>query len=106
PEVQIRADKETRYEAIGRVMYAIQRGGIGKVGFLTEPDHGIGGYRGQGASVMEMSVSIYAEDTYCGINNTQLIDVRLVLKVSIIVSLTIMTHAVKPDLKNVTYPPL
>jgi len=26
-------------------MYAIQRGGIAKVGFLTEPDHGIRGYR-------------------------------------------------------------
>ena len=45
PEVHIRADKETRYEAIGRVMYAIQRGGIVKVGFLTEPDRGIHGYR-------------------------------------------------------------
>ncbi len=45
PEVHIRGDKETRYEAIGRVMYAIQRGGIVKVGFLTEPDHGIRGYR-------------------------------------------------------------
>jgi biopolymer transport protein ExbD len=45
PEVHIRADKETRYESIGRVMYAIQRGGIQKVGFLTEPDHGVRGYR-------------------------------------------------------------
>jgi hypothetical protein len=27
------------------VMYAIQRGGIVKVGFLTEPDHGVRGYR-------------------------------------------------------------
>jgi len=45
PEIQIRGDKDTRYEAIGRVMYAIQRGGIVKVGFLTEPDHGIRGYR-------------------------------------------------------------
>jgi biopolymer transport protein ExbD len=45
PEVHIRADRETRYEAIGRVMYAIQRGGIVKVGFLTEPDHGVRGYR-------------------------------------------------------------
>ena len=45
PEIHIRGDKETRYEAIGRVMYAIQRGGIVKVGFLTEPDHGIRGYR-------------------------------------------------------------
>ncbi|HYC10353.1 MAG TPA: biopolymer transporter ExbD [Steroidobacteraceae bacterium] len=45
PEVHIRGDKETRYESIGRVMYAIQRGGIVKVGFLTEPDHGVRGYR-------------------------------------------------------------
>jgi len=45
PEMHIRGDKETRYEAIGRVMYAIQRGGIVKVGFLTEPDHGVRGYR-------------------------------------------------------------
>jgi biopolymer transport protein ExbD len=45
PEVHIRADQDTRYEAIGRVMYAIQRGGIVKVGFLTEPDHGVRGYR-------------------------------------------------------------
>jgi biopolymer transport protein ExbD len=45
PEIHIRADKEAHYEAIGRVMYAIQRGGIVKVGFLTEPDHGVRGYR-------------------------------------------------------------
>jgi|SRR5579863_2692287 biopolymer transport protein ExbD len=45
PEVHIRADKDTRYEFVGRVMYAIQRGGIVKVGFLTEPDHGVRGYR-------------------------------------------------------------
>ncbi|HUO20709.1 MAG TPA: biopolymer transporter ExbD [Steroidobacteraceae bacterium] len=42
PEIHIRADKDARYEAVGRVMYAIQRGGIVKVGFLTEPDHGLG----------------------------------------------------------------
>jgi biopolymer transport protein ExbD len=45
PEIHIRGDRDTRYEAIGRVMYAIQRGGIVKVGFLTEPDHGVRGYR-------------------------------------------------------------
>jgi biopolymer transport protein ExbD len=45
PEIHIRGDKEARYEAIGKVMYAIQRGGIVKVGFLTEPDHGVRGYR-------------------------------------------------------------
>src|SRR5262249_4598374 len=45
PEISIRGDQETRYESIGRVMYAIQRGGIQKVGFLTEPDHGVRGIR-------------------------------------------------------------
>jgi biopolymer transport protein ExbD len=45
PEIHIRGDKDTRYEAIGRVMYMIQRGGVVKVGFLTEPDHGVRGYR-------------------------------------------------------------
>jgi biopolymer transport protein ExbD len=40
PEIHIRGDKDTRYEAIGRVMYMIV-----KVGFLTEPDHGVRGYR-------------------------------------------------------------
>src|SRR6266404_3545879 len=45
PEIHIRGDKETHYEAIGRVMYAIQRGGIQKVGFLTEPDRGVPVYR-------------------------------------------------------------
>jgi biopolymer transport protein ExbD len=41
PEIHIRGDKDTRYEAIGKVMYMVQRGGIQKVGFLTEPDHGM-----------------------------------------------------------------
>jgi hypothetical protein len=30
---------------VGRVLYALQRGGIVKVGFLTEPDHGVRGTR-------------------------------------------------------------
>ncbi|MCS6947613.1 MAG: biopolymer transporter ExbD [Steroidobacteraceae bacterium] len=45
PEIHIRGDAEARYEAIGRVMYTIQRGGIAKVGFITEPDRGIRGMR-------------------------------------------------------------
>ncbi len=40
PEIHIRGDAETRYEAIGRVMFTIQRGGVVKVGFITEPDRG------------------------------------------------------------------
>lgn len=45
PEVHIRADGNARYESVGRVIYTIQRGGVVKVGFLTEPDHGIRGTR-------------------------------------------------------------
>jgi biopolymer transport protein ExbD len=41
PEIHIRGDDDARYEALGRVMYTIQRGGIAKVGYLTEPDRGI-----------------------------------------------------------------
>jgi len=37
PEIHIRADKDTLYQYIGRVLYAISRGGVVKVGFITEP---------------------------------------------------------------------
>ena len=37
PEVHIRGDKEGRYEFVGRVVFACQRAGILKVGFITEP---------------------------------------------------------------------
>jgi biopolymer transport protein ExbD len=41
----------------------------------------------------------------CDINTTPLIDVMLVLLVTLIVSLPIMTHAVKLDMPNVNNPP-
>jgi biopolymer transport protein ExbD len=37
PEVHIRADREVRFQAVGRVVFACQLAGIQKVGFLTEP---------------------------------------------------------------------
>lgn len=37
PEVHVRGDQETRYEAIGKVIYTAQRAGVQKVGFITEP---------------------------------------------------------------------
>ena len=37
PEVQVRGDGNARYEGVGRVIYACQRAGIAKVGFITEP---------------------------------------------------------------------
>jgi biopolymer transport protein ExbD len=37
PEVHVRADQQTRYEYVGRVILSVQRAGIQKVGFITEP---------------------------------------------------------------------
>ena len=37
PEVQIRGDGRANYEGVGRVVYAYQRAGIAKIGFITEP---------------------------------------------------------------------
>ncbi|MEO5764051.1 MAG: biopolymer transporter ExbD [Casimicrobiaceae bacterium] len=43
PEVQIRGDGAANYEGVGRVIYAAQRAGIAKVGFITEPPPRSGG---------------------------------------------------------------
>ena len=37
PEVQIRGDGGANYDSVGRIIYACQRAGISKVGFITEP---------------------------------------------------------------------
>jgi biopolymer transport protein ExbD len=37
PEVHVRADEETRYEFVGRVVATCQRAAIMKIGFITEP---------------------------------------------------------------------
>jgi len=37
PELQLRADKETRYEVIAQVMSSAQANGLTKIGFVTEP---------------------------------------------------------------------
>ena len=46
PEIHIRGDKEARYESIGRVVFACQRIGILKIGFITEPPPRAGPGRG------------------------------------------------------------
>ncbi len=38
PEIHIRADKQASYKSIGHVLYELQRGGMVKVAFITEPD--------------------------------------------------------------------
>ncbi len=37
PEIQIRGDGAANYDSVGRIIYAAQRAGIAKVGFITEP---------------------------------------------------------------------
>ena len=37
PEVHLRADRETRYQVIARVMADAQRAGLRKIGFVTDP---------------------------------------------------------------------
>ena len=37
PELHIRADEDTRYESVGRVVATLQRASILKIGFITEP---------------------------------------------------------------------
>ncbi|MCU0950483.1 MAG: biopolymer transporter ExbD [Burkholderiaceae bacterium] len=43
PEVHIRGDHAGRYEFVGRVVFAAQRAGIQKIGFVTEPQAPGGG---------------------------------------------------------------
>jgi len=38
PEFHVRGDKAVRWESIGKVIYNLQRGGIVKVAFISEPD--------------------------------------------------------------------
>ena len=40
PEFHIRGDVAARWEGVGRVINNLQRGGIVKVAFITEPDRG------------------------------------------------------------------
>jgi biopolymer transport protein ExbD len=54
---------------------------------------------------MAMSVGTSSGAAMCDINTTPLIDVMLVLLVTLIVSLPIMTHAVKLDMPQTNTPP-
>ena len=39
PEMHLRADRNVRYERVAQVMASIQRGGLSRIGFVTEPQH-------------------------------------------------------------------
>lgn len=38
PEVQLKADKNVRYEAVAQVLSTAKRSGLTKIGFVTEPN--------------------------------------------------------------------
>jgi biopolymer transport protein ExbD len=40
PNVQIRGDRAAAYKSIGHVLYELERGGMVKVAFITEPNRG------------------------------------------------------------------
>ncbi len=40
PEIHVRGDRNVRYEYVGRVILMLQKGGIQKVGFISEPNRG------------------------------------------------------------------
>ncbi len=54
---------------------------------------------------MAMSIGGSSGGVMCDINTTPLIDVMLVLLVTLIVSLPVMTHAVKLDMPQTNQPP-
>ena len=54
---------------------------------------------------MALSVGTKAGATFCDINTTPLIDVMLVLLVTLIITLPVMTHAVKLDMPRPDQPP-
>ncbi len=38
PELHLRAERTTQYEKIAQIMAAAQSGGLGKIGFITDPN--------------------------------------------------------------------
>ncbi len=38
PEIHLRADRQTPYEKVARVMVTAQAGGLSKIGFVTDPE--------------------------------------------------------------------
>jgi biopolymer transport protein ExbD len=42
PEIQIRADKDVRYEFVGRVVSDCRRAGMAKIAFIVEPERSPG----------------------------------------------------------------
>jgi biopolymer transport protein ExbD len=38
PEIQLKADKNARYESVAQVLSTAKRSGLTKIGFVTEPN--------------------------------------------------------------------
>jgi len=109
PEIHVRGDRNTAYEHIGRVIVTCQRGGIQRSGFITEPDRALRADRRpaepEDDTRMGMSIGGGDDEPMMDINMTPLIDVMLVLLIMFIITIPVMTHAVKLDMPRATNAP-
>ena len=81
PEVHIRGDINTPYRCIGGAIYAMQRAGYARIGFISEPTPR-GGRRVSGRRSRSMSAAVLnpeSAEPMMDINTTPLIDVMLCL---------------------------
>jgi biopolymer transport protein ExbD len=60
PELQLRADKSTRYEIIAQVMAAAQTNGLTKMGFVTDPRETSAAAAGPAVSAAPVAASVPA----------------------------------------------
>ena len=108
PEIHIRADAEYRLQERRQGDRGDQprRGHQGRVHHRTRSRRARPALSAE-SNAMSMSVGSSEGGVMCDINTTPLIDVMLVLLVTLILSLPIMTHAVKLDMPppNPNQPP-
>ncbi len=112
PEVQIRGDGGAKYDSVGRIIYACQRAGIAKVGFITEPPvaaadaaHDAHEEQHHGNERRLGPATRGEPEVMMDINTTPLIDVMLVLLVMLIITIPIQLHSVNLNMPTGNPPP-
>ena len=113
PEVQIRGDGGAKYDSVGRIIYAAQRAGIAKVGFITEPPRARRRLTAHGRRERERSMGMNIgsgsgskdPDVILDVNTTPLIDVMLVLLVMLIITIPIQLHSTTLNMPTGNPPP-
>ena len=110
PEAHIRGDINTPYRCIGGAIFAMQRAGFLRIGFISEPPPQArspspdnAGHRSDKMSATVLNPE--SAEPMMEINTTPLIDVMLVLLIMFIITIPIQSHAVKLDLPQQTDAP-